>query len=117
MPYKDPAKQREFQARWIRERREQWITEQGGVCSNCGGVDRLQVDHIDPMDKATHRIWSFSAERRARELAKCRVLCHECHNEVSSNAHKLYPRGYRGAKRATRLELATSTLATWRSTN
>jgi hypothetical protein len=39
----------------------------------------MEVDHIDPALKVSHRVWSWSPPRRAAELAKCRVLCGVCH--------------------------------------
>jgi len=58
--------------------REKWLDE-NGPCKKCGSYDRLEVDHIDRTTKVTHAVWSWKPERRAVELAKCQVLCHECH--------------------------------------
>lgn len=78
MPYKDPSKQSAYQSRRLKQRRLDWIS-QHGPCANCGGSERLEVDHINPEEKVSHRVWSWSAEKRAEELAKCQVLCHDCH--------------------------------------
>jgi len=77
MPYKDPDKQREYQRNWYNKRRQQWL-EENGPCA-CGSTKDLEVHHKDPTKKVTHRVWSWSAERRATELAKCKVECKECH--------------------------------------
>jgi 5-methylcytosine-specific restriction endonuclease McrA len=46
----------------------------------CGETERpFEIDHIDPKTKVSHRIWSWSAERREAELAKCQLLCVDCH--------------------------------------
>lgn len=82
MPYKDKVKQREYQREWIARRRQEWLDE-NGPCILCGGDNELQVDHIDPNTKISHRVWSWSDERRNTELAKCRVLCSRCHKEKS----------------------------------
>ena len=52
-----------------------------GPCVKCGcwDLDQLEVDHIDPNTKVSHRVWSWSKERRENELAKCQVLCRACH--------------------------------------
>ena len=71
---------REYQREWVRRRREAWLREHG-PCSTCGSSQDLEVDHIDPCEKVSHSVWSWSEARRAAELAKCRVLCRSCHIE------------------------------------
>lgn len=78
MPYLNPDRQRAYARDWIRRRRADWMAA-NGPCRQCGSWDRLEVDHIDPAQKVTHAVWSWSDERRAVELAKCQPLCHECH--------------------------------------
>ena len=78
MPYKDPAKQLEYQARWMARRRADWLTEHG-PCIDCGSPDEPHVDHVDPATKISHRIWSWSPTRRDTELRKCVVRCKSCH--------------------------------------
>lgn len=51
----------------------------GKSCVQCGATDSLELDHIDPSQKVGHRIWSWSTERRMAEIAKCQVLCTDCH--------------------------------------
>jgi hypothetical protein len=80
MPYADRERQREYQLRYLLRRREQWIDE-NGPCKDCGSDDRLEVDHVDRHTKVSHRVWSWSAERRSKELAKCVVRCFNCHRE------------------------------------
>lgn len=67
-------------------RRQQWLAE-NGPCALCGSAKRLEVDHIDPELKVSHRVWSWAEERRIAELDKCRVLCHECHKERHKADH------------------------------
>lgn len=73
---------REYQNAWLQRRRRAWI-EVNGPCAQCGSSDRLEVDHIDRATKTANpaAIWGWSAERRAAELAKCQVLCHDCHQQ------------------------------------
>lgn len=85
MPYKDPARQREYMRTWVAKRRADWF--QGKVCVECGSTENLELDHLDPATKVTHAIWSWSTERRERELAKCRPLCQECHKKKSAGEH------------------------------
>ncbi len=78
MPYKDPARQSEYQRRWTQRRRLDWLAA-NGPCVECGSWFDLQVDHIDPATKLNHNVWSWTKERREVELAKCQVLCRPCH--------------------------------------
>ena len=78
MPYKDPNQQREFNRVWIAKRRIEWLLA-NGLCTKCGSWDDLNIDHIDPKLKISHKVWSWSKERREIELAKCQVLCNPCH--------------------------------------
>ena len=59
-------------------------------CIKCNSVERLELDYIDPKLKVSHRIWSWSKERQNVEIAKCQVLCYDCHKEA---AWKLRPLG------------------------
>lgn len=77
MPYKDPEKQRAFQRGWAAKRRAEWFA--GKTCAACGGTDRLELHHLDPTEKESHAIWSWSAKRRETELAKCVPMCKSCH--------------------------------------
>lgn len=73
-------KKRVYQLGWIQKRRQAWLDE-NGPCKQCGSSDRLEVDHIDPTTKEYNpsHIWSRNPDVRRKELAKCQVLCYECH--------------------------------------
>lgn len=87
MPYADPAQQREYQRQWIAGRRAEWLA--GKSCVICGSQEDLQVDHIDPAKKLSHRVWSWSIEKRDAELAKCQVLCRPHHQEKTLRDYSL----------------------------
>lgn len=74
---------RAWMNQWIKNRRLAWVTA-NGPCAQCGSTTDLQVDHVDPSTKVDHRIWSWSEERRLAELAKCQVLCGDCHKAKTS---------------------------------
>ncbi len=101
MPYNDPARQREYQRRWRAQRRADWF--EGKSCTQCGLTEHLELDHIDPNLKVDHKIWSWSADRREAEIAKCQVLCFTCHKAKSDQAMRkevhgipsMYARGCR----------------------
>ena len=71
---------RGYQNRWLKDRRDQWLKE-NGPCVKCGSNEKLEVDHIDPKEKITHKVWSLNLEKRISELKKCQVLCESCHME------------------------------------
>lgn len=77
MAYKDKNQQRKYQREWIAKRREVWLVENGPCV--CGSFDSLEIDHKDRHKKVTHRLWSWTKEKRDVELFKCQVLCAECH--------------------------------------
>ena len=81
MPFKSKEQHREFQRTWVARRRREWFA--GKRCESCGSGESLELDHIDPAKKVSHKIWSWSASRRTAELAKCRPLCAACHKARS----------------------------------
>lgn len=79
MPIKNNEKRKEYARVWIKKRREDYFN--GKVCTDCGSIKNLLIHHLDPNTKESHRIWSWSEERRNRELSKCIVLCGSCHQK------------------------------------
>jgi 5-methylcytosine-specific restriction endonuclease McrA len=72
--------QRDYQRKWIKKRRQDWVDD-NGPCRQCGSSESLEVDHIRREDKTMHTasIWSKRKEVRDLELSKCQVLCKVCH--------------------------------------
>ena len=68
---------RAYQRAWLAARRATWFEDK--KCVKCGSTDSLELHHIDPKTKVSHRVWSWAQARSEKELAKCEVLCHECH--------------------------------------
>ena len=83
MGYASKRKQREYQRRWIAARRAAWFKVHN-VCSSCGTTSELEIHHLKPELKIDHKVWSWSTKRRDEELAKCVVLCRECHDDVTA---------------------------------
>lgn len=73
---------RAYQLKFMARRRAEWISA-NGPCIECGSWDELEVDHINPTEKMINPrgVWSLSKEKREAELAKCQVLCRNCHRE------------------------------------
>lgn len=74
-------RKREYQREWIRARREAYFKDKS--CVHCGSTEPLELDHIDPTTKLINprNFWSMSDKnpKKIEELAKCQVLCHDCH--------------------------------------
>jgi hypothetical protein len=73
----------EYQNAWLQRRRTTWLIE-NGPCRQCGSLDNLEVDHINPYTKTDHKVWSLSEPKRNAELAKCQVLCSSCHHKKTT---------------------------------
>ncbi len=65
------------------ERRRKAIQQLGGKCVKCKATEQLQFHHADPDGKqfTIARGASFSEERWRNEVAKCQLLCRQCHSE------------------------------------
>ncbi|MFN2598242.1 MAG: hypothetical protein ABR563_13765 [Pyrinomonadaceae bacterium] len=106
MPFKDPEKrrayQREYKRRWYRENRakhvgyvrnrdgkiQEWFVgyKQTLACEVCGESHPACLDfhHIDPREKkfsVSTRRDRPSLQALKDEIAKCRVLCSNCHRK------------------------------------
>jgi hypothetical protein len=81
MPFKNKAQQIEYQRQWMAKRRASYFADK--TCVICNSTINLELDHIDPNLKISHRIWSWSNDRRLAEIAKCQVLC-EVHHKVKT---------------------------------
>ena len=91
-------RKREYDREWIAARRTEFFANKS--CSSCGSKDDLQLDHIDRAEKVTHRIWSWSQERRSAEIEKCQVLCAACHKAKTKAENVIeYPCGTYGRYR------------------
>lgn len=83
MPYNTAEKKRAWGRRRYWRNRSAWLAE-NGPCVKCGASGELDVDHIDPEQKISNRVWSWGKARRLAELAKCQVLCVKCHAEKTA---------------------------------
>lgn len=77
---------REYMLKRYHARRANAIEMLGGVCAQCGDIEDLELDHIDPYDKSfsISKMWSVSHANFMRELGKCQLLCNYCHKKKSS---------------------------------
>ena len=93
----------------VLQRRQQWLQE-NGPCRRCQSWHDLQVHHREQDQKTTHRIWTFSAARRAKELATCEPLCKACHVTIHSLLARK-PHGMGGYRRGCRCEICRAAIA------
>jgi hypothetical protein len=68
---------RNYQREWVRKRRLAYFKDK--VCKNCPSNENLELHHVNRETKISNHIWSWSDKRRLEELAKCVVLCKDCH--------------------------------------
>lgn len=80
MAYKNKLEQRAYQLNYVTAKRRKYI-EQLGCCFFCGSHDDIQIHHLNPDEKESHRIWSWSDERIENELRKCIAICESCHTK------------------------------------
>jgi 5-methylcytosine-specific restriction endonuclease McrA len=78
---------REYMNRRYYQRREEAIAQLGGKCAQCGSIEGLEIDHIDRSAKSVNvaRILTHSRAKVAEELAKCQLLCADCHTLKSKS--------------------------------
>jgi 5-methylcytosine-specific restriction endonuclease McrA len=82
----DREKERQRILKHIAERRILAIKFLGGKCANCGSLDELEFDHIDPKTKkfSIASKLAMKYENLLIELAKCQLLCSACHRIKTS---------------------------------
>lgn len=71
---------------WRQRAKRKLVESKGGKCEMCGYdkcIDNLTFHHIDP-SKKDFQIggMSVSYDRLLVEIAKCKMLCRNCHGEV-----------------------------------
>lgn len=62
----------------MKKRRKKHLSERG-PCIFCGATVNLEFHHLDPEEKESNSIWSWSEKRILEELKKCVVMCKHCH--------------------------------------
>ncbi len=73
MPYKNREDLKIYQRQWMAKRRAAYLEDKR--CERCGAATNLVVC----TGSMAHRgIWSWSAERQRKLLARVRILCRDC---------------------------------------
>lgn len=86
MGHKDIEAKREYQRRWMAQRRAEWF--EGKSCVDCDSTEELELDHVDPTTKVDHRVWSWTRERREAELIKCVARCRDHHQRKTAEENR-----------------------------
>lgn len=68
-----------YQRNWMKDRRKKYLD--GKICYFCKTDQDIEIHHLDPEQKESHKIWSWSDERIVQELKKCIYLCPGCHRK------------------------------------
>lgn len=84
MAFKDKNKQRAYNREWVKKRRTEYLKDK--ICALCNSKTDLEIDHIVPSTKISHKIWSWSQQRRDEELKKCQILCKACHRKKTNTS-------------------------------
>jgi 5-methylcytosine-specific restriction endonuclease McrA len=67
----------------MKKARAEWFAA-NGPCQKCRSSENLELDHVNPKEKVSHTVWSWTPARRSLELKKCQVLCRRCHRAKTS---------------------------------
>ena len=104
MPMATAETRRDYQREWLARRRQKAIDLLGGKCAKCRATENLEIDHIDPETKDPKLKgklrqgfpWSWAWSRILVELAKCQLLCRDCHaaKTLPQISRKYCPKGH-----------------------
>ncbi len=88
----------EWRKAYYHKRIGELIVAHGGRCVSCGSIDRLEFDHIDKTTKSFTISSRYDAapEVMEPELAKCQLLCNDCHLEKSLDSGDVPARAQHG---------------------
>ena len=88
--YMDKEKHRAREINKRKARRKQLIEMLGGKCEQCGTIDNLEFDHLDPSQK----LFTIGAKMNndwdtlVVEAKKCRLLCSKCHRKHTATQNR-----------------------------
>ena len=73
--------------KWRAARRGEEVAKRGGCCEQCGveGEDSFfDFHHINPDEKEIpiNKVWRMAEHKREAELAKCIMVCPNCHRKL-----------------------------------
>lgn len=89
MAFKDKSKFNEYRNEWVRNRKRFFMEAKNVPCMDCGLVNPIvmEFDHR-PDEVKSFTIaanWQFSMDRLLKEIAKCDIVCANCHRLRTHN--------------------------------
>ena len=91
MSIKDIEQKRKFSREWVAKRRNDFFGDK--YCEWCGSTEKLELHHVDPSTKKASVVWSWTEEKRLKELEKCIILCKKCHHDYHNEKNKTWTHG------------------------
>lgn len=111
VPYTE--EQRAYHRRYYYKRRQAVIDYLGGCCAVCGGVEDLQVDHVERAHKRIEIGSRLTLSSLLDELAKCQLLCAPHHREKTAEEQRGFTHGTMYAWQKIKCDCEPCTLAKW----
>lgn len=74
-----------YNREYVRNHKNLLKEKMGGKCVKCGAIENLQFDHINPLEKSFNISNNIHRKDLDEELAKCQLLCPECHLDKTKN--------------------------------
>lgn len=96
--------------RWQR-RRTETIAVMGGRCAECLSTKGLEFDHIDPSQKSfsVSKSTTVAIHKWWLEIAKCQLLCEDCHQEKTIKEQSVEHGGGLTGKKNCKCQLCRTT--------
>jgi 5-methylcytosine-specific restriction endonuclease McrA len=81
-------------------RREYILESLGNKCNQCGSLENLEIDHINPLIKkiSFSKNWNTKIDLINNELKGCQILCKSCHDKKSLVDGSQFKNKVRGEK-------------------
>lgn len=85
-----------YHLRRYHARRAEAIKILGGKCVECGTVEELEIDHINPATKEfpVGAMWGVARAKYLKEIQKCQLLC-KTHHTVKTTDEQAGEHGSR----------------------
>lgn len=96
------AYMRKYLKRRYDERRAEGKALLGGKCAECGSIERLEFDHLNPKTKALDlatQVRTCTREVFLKEVLKCQLLCKGCHKKRSDHQSSVEHGGGQSGKK------------------